>query len=417
VIVVKLENLAVATSGLLIFALIFALVIGYSGIVSGVGLVGSQSVPASGVIDYTQQNTTAGWLHTDGNKIYNSAGQVVALTGSCTAGLQGDYGVYWDSNPAQMHQLYDALEYYNASSVRIAINYQMMWASTHGGSHGYAAYMTTLDSIASYCETHNLWIIWDFHADYYNGQFYGNGGGTWIGPLQNDTWKNDKISQIQWFAKHFENYTSVIGIEILNEPSGFPGWDNPTDPTRKAYFDSYSTWCYNMAHAIHTVDSITAHYLVFVNEFQGSTTLHDWTDNGNKLLSEPNIVYVYHWYSWHFGKVTFDNEYAAGNYAEAKTDMQTYFQNRFWYLSSNYNVPIWFGEFGFWDGDDGGRPYEDQLIKDILQVHNDRGLSWSIWCWYVGLGESLIVSSTASPLSMTNWRGQIAVQYFEGASG
>jgi hypothetical protein len=427
---VKLRNLVIAGGKLFALALTLILVINCSGIVSAVGLGSSKSISSSGMIFYTPQNTTLGWLHTVGNKIENSAGQVVELTGACTEGLQGDYGVYWDNGGAQTHQLYDTLHYYNANTVRVAINIQMAWASQNAlgsATHGYSQYWTTLIDIANYCGNHSLWVIWDFHDDYYNGTFYGCGGADWN--FNDNTWKT-RVQNIEaWFAKQMENYTSVIGIEIVNEPSTNPVYEQPSNPAEISAFNTLASWEYNVAHAIHTADgSRTAHYLVFIDGEEDSTTFADWTANGNKFLNsgywgtpEPNIVYVYHWYGWEFGFWTpWVAEYAAGNYAQAKTDMTTFYQNRFWYVSTTYNEPIWYGEFGFaavntYNGTTIQQPQLDQLIKDICAIHNAQGISWSIFVMHTTPAESIINSFTASPTSMFNFKGQDAAPYFVGA--
>jgi hypothetical protein len=397
---------------------------------------GNNTVPATAILSNQTYQTTStsysGWLHTSGNKILNSQGQTIILTGSCTMGLQGNYGVLWDAAySAQTMQLYDTLAYYGANSIRVAINYEMFWESLQSGDTGgyytYSGYLATMNSIVNYCQQKNLYIIWDFHDDYINGTFYGNGGSNF--PIASSSWQSRTITIATALAKRYENYTSVIGIEPLNEPNTNPVYEQPTNPSEIAAFNTLATWLYNIAHAIHTADSRTTHYLVFVDGEEDSTTFADWTANGNKFFNnaaywgtaEPNIVYVYHWYGWEFGFWTsWVAEYAAGNYAQAKTDMTTFYQKRFWYITNaTYNEPSWYGEFGFkvvntYNGTTIQEPQLDQMIKDICSIHDAAGISWNIFVMHTSPPESIINSFTATPTTMFNFKGQDAAPYFLG---
>jgi hypothetical protein len=295
-----------------------------------------------------------------------------------------------------------------------------MWESNHGGPISDPVYMQTLDSIAAYCASHGLWVIWDFHEDRYpNVNSYmgcdqSNYDSLFVSAINNATYMNQKKTQLQWFAKHFENYTSVIGIEIWNEPPCPYGWDAYSRSDRQAYMTQWSNFAQNLAHAIHTTDTICQHYLVFVDSIQSGTTNVDWTYNGNKLLTEPNVVYTYHYYNWHFGATDqFVIDYANGNYAQGRTDMISRYQQRFWDLRDNYNVPLWYGEFGFWDSDVGGGTDLQQLIKDNLQIHNEEGISWGFWGCHTSLGETIIkqYTYTHSPSEIFNWKGLLMANY------
>jgi hypothetical protein len=270
-----------------------------------------------------------------------------------------------------------------------------------------------LDSIADYCQSHGLWIIWDFHADYVNGKYEEVGSSDWASVMApaigNSTYVAEKETQLKWFAQRYEDNTAVIGIEILNEPPTIGGWDSYTNPTRIAYMNQYVTFCDRLAKAIHSVNQ---HYLVFVDAIQVGTTLRDWTANGNKLLNEPNIVYTYHYYNWHFGATDdFVVSYTAGNYALGKTQMEAKYYQRFWFLAEEYNVPIWYGEFGFWDTDVGGGANLQQLIRDQHQIYIDRGYSINQWGCHTAMGESIVSRYTGTPDQIFNWKGKIWEEY------
>lgn len=431
VIVAKLKNLVVAGDRLFILALTFVLVISYSGIVSAVGLKGPQKISSNGIISYTPHDNTTSWLHTDGKYIKDGQGNIVRLKGTATIGMQNVWGtppraIRWNTD-AQTADLYNAIASSGANTVRVAINYRLMYDSFIGaGSYNYPDYASTLDSIVNFCQSKNLRVIWDFHADYWNGVWQEMSQSTWATYCDNlitsEAAIQEKITQITEIATRYRNTPTVIGIELINEPTGQgTGWDTYSSATRQAFVDKYSNYCGRLARAVHAVQP---NLLVFVDApCQGATTLVDLTydrgDGKNRLIKaadgvslETNIVYAYHYYNWHFGAGdSFVKSYAAGNYALGKTQMEAKYYERFWHLAEEYNVPIWYGEFGFWDTDVGGGANLEQLIRDIHQVHIDRGYSVNHWGCHTAMGESIVKQYTGTPNQIFNWKGLLWAEY------
>ena len=205
-----------------------------------------------------------------------------------------------------------------------------------------------LDWFVKNCEKYHLFVILDLHGAYgsQNGRHHSGdtaSGGDLFGNKQNEA-----LTAALWktVAAHFKDNRFVAGYDLLNEPEGKP--DGLTAQTQWDYYDT-------LYREIRTVDS---NHLLFLESCWDADHMPDPHAYGWK-----NVVYEYHYYNW-------DN----GNDLKS---MKSYFRYKatleFTRNTLKYKVPVFIGEFTFFDNPDCWR-----YGLDFFEKHE---MSWAMWTY------------------------------------
>lgn len=304
-----------------------------------------------------------GFLRTSGKKIVDANGAEVYLTGFGLGGwlVPEGYMIGTSSfaNPAwqfrkkieeligvestnQFFQLYrknyvqkkdiQKMKEWGFNSVRLPMHYNLFTPKDLPGvwiEEGFAI----IDSLLSWCEENQMYIILDLHAAP-GGQ--SDEGISDYNPAEPSLWQSETNKQRTielWrrIAERYSNKTWIAGYDLLNEPK----WDLGTNnvPLRELYIA--------ITNAIRQVD--TNHILFiegnwYATDFSGLTP--PW-DN--------NMAYSFHKY-----------------WSDVNTNSINYLLN----IRNTYNVPLWMGESG---------ENSNSWFTDFIELLKNQNIGWAWW--------------------------------------
>ncbi len=183
------------------------------------------------------------WLHTDGNLIKDSSGNIVHLTGINwfgfeTDGANGFYGL----DKCNLEDSLDLMAKRGFNLMRIPISAEIIedWGN---GVYVNTSFVSTLenpcldglnslqilDRTVDYCKRIGMKIMFDMHGstkDSYQENLWYN----------KDMSMEDFIASWKWLAERYKNDDTVIAMDLKNEPhgkfsgSGIAKWDDSSDP-------------------------------------------------------------------------------------------------------------------------------------------------------------------------------------------
>ncbi|HEY9524863.1 MAG TPA: cellulase family glycosylhydrolase [Thermopolyspora sp.] len=344
--------------------------------------------------------TGTGYLHTNGNKIVDSTGATVRLTGINWFGMETDNKTFhglWSSNPWKSQLDLMASLGYNtirvpfsddalkpdaeANSINTFVNPDLVGLSP----------MQILDKVVDYAGTKGMRIILDRHRPTSAGQT-----ALWYtSAVPESTWINDWKS----LAQHYAGNTTVIGADLHNEPHA-----DGTDPNGTGSCwgcgDTARDWLLAAERAGNAILSVQPNWLIFVEGVScpsgGNANVWDdipddpcgwWGGNLSKVRDYPvrlnvanRLVYSPH-------------EYATSVFHQTWFDDPTYPANMpaiwdsFWgYIYKENIAPIMIGEFGTTLASDIDKTWLQELLKYTGSGVN--GMSFTYWSWNPNSGDT-----------------------------
>ena len=207
---------------------------------------------------------------------------------------------------------------------------------------------TRLDWFVQQCERNKLYCILDLHGAFgsQNGRHHSGDTATGGDLFGNEENERKTIKLWKAVAEHFKDNVWIAGYDLLNEPEG-----HPDGLTGQAQWDFYD----RLYREIRTADT---NHLLFLEAC--------WDVNhmpNPKDYAWENVAYEYHYYNW-------DN----GNDIKS---MKSYFRYKakmeFWYNTLKYRVPVFIGEFTFFDN-----PHCWHYGLEFFEKH---GMSWAMWSY------------------------------------
>lgn len=205
-----------------------------------------------------------------------------------------------------------------------------------------------LDWFVKNCEKYHLFVILDLHGAYGSQNGRHHSGDTATGGDLFGNKQNEALTVALWktVAAHFKDNRFVAGYDLLNEPEG-----KPDGLTAETQWDFYDT----LYRQIRTVDT---KHLLFLESCWDADHMPDPHDYGWE-----NVVYEYHYYNW-------DN----GNDLKS---MKSYFRYKakleFTRNTLKYRVPVFIGEFTFFDNPD--------CWRYGLEFFKKHEMSWAMWTY------------------------------------
>ncbi|MAQ76296.1 MAG: hypothetical protein CL613_08200 [Aquimarina sp.] len=298
-----------------------------------------------------QQN----FLSVSGNKLIDSRGQEVRLTGLNWFGFETSvytvHGIWTRDTKSVLEQIKDL----GFNTIRIPWCNEMLnpEASITIPSYGSDAYtgvspmneeeskltkpIELLDVIVKWCQENDLKIILDNHSRAADGYLV---EGLWYtDAYPEERWINDW----KFMADRYKNYSAVVGMDLNNEPhSATWGANNVTTDWNKA-----AERCGN---AILEINPNVLIIVEGVGEFQGDSYWWGGQLKGAAqypvVLSDPSkLMYSAHEYG---PEVAQQDWFTASDFPD---NMPGIWQENFHYLYENETSPIFVGEFGIKDQD------------------------------------------------------------------
>ncbi|WFE39054.1 cellulase family glycosylhydrolase [Micromonospora sp. WMMD998] len=346
--------------------------------------------------------TGTGYLHTSGNKIVDSTGATVRLTGINWFGMETDNKTFhglWSSNPWR-GQL-DTMARLGYNTLRIPYsNDSVKPGATATGINDFVnpdliglSPLQILDKVIDYAGSKGMRVILDRHRPTSAGQsplWYTSG-------VSEATWINDWKTMAQRYA----NNPTVIGADLHNEPHA-EGTNPAATGACWGCGDTTRDWRLAAERAGNAILGVQPNWLIFVEGVScpsgGLSNVWDndpsndedcgwWGGNLSKAGQFPvrlnvanRLVYSPH-------------EYATSVYRQAWFDDPSYPANmpaiwdHYWgYLYKQNIAPIMMGEFGTTLQDP-----KDKIWLENLMAYTGtgvNGMSFTYWSWNPNSGDT-----------------------------
>ncbi|MFG1672566.1 cellulase family glycosylhydrolase [Micromonospora sp. NPDC049282] len=376
------------------------------------GALTALATAAAGILVATAVSTTpaaaaaggtgTGYLHTSGNKIVDSTGATVRLTGINWFGMETDNKTFhglWSSNPWR-GQL-DTMARLGYNTLRIPYsNDSIKPGATATGINDFVnpdliglSPLQILDKVIDYAGSKGMRVILDRHRPTSAGQsplWYTSG-------VSEATWINDWKTM----AQRYGNNPTVIGADLHNEPHA-EGTNPAATGACWGCGDTARDWRLAAERAGNAILGVQPNWLIFVEGVScpsgGLSNVWDndpsndedcgwWGGNLSKAGQFPvrlnvanRLVYSPH-------------EYATSVYRQAWFDDPSYPANmpaiwdRYWgYLYKQNIAPIMMGEFGTTLQDP-----KDKIWLENLMAYTGtgvNGMSFTYWSWNPNSGDT-----------------------------
>ncbi|NES12847.1 MULTISPECIES: cellulase family glycosylhydrolase [Micromonospora] len=346
--------------------------------------------------------TGTGYLHTSGNKIVDSTGATVRLTGINWFGMETDNKTFhglWSSNPWRS-QL-DTMARLGYNTLRIPwSNDAVKPGATATGINDFVnpdlvglSPLQILDKVIDYAGSKGMRVILDRHRPTAAGQ----------SPL----WYTSTVSEATWIAdwkmmaQRYANNPTVIGADLHNEPHA-EGTNPAATGACWGCGDTTRDWRLAAERAGNAILGVQPNWLIFVEGVScpsgGLSNVWDndpsndedcgwWGGNLSKAGQFPvrlnvanRLVYSPH-------------EYATSVYHQAWFDDPTYPANmpaiwdKYWgYLYKQNIAPIMMGEFGTTLQD----PKDKIWLQNLMAYTGTgvNGMSFTYWSWNPNSGDT-----------------------------
>jgi endoglucanase len=366
-----------------------------AGVLTAAVLAASPASAATG-------GTGTGYLHTSGNKIIDSTGATVRLTGINWFGMETDNKTFhglWSSNPWRS-QL-DTMARLGYNTLRIPFSDDALKAgATASGINDYInpdlvglSPLAILDKVVGYAGTKGMRVILDRHRPTAAGQT-----ALWYtAAVPESTW----ISDWQSLARRYAGNTTVIGADLHNEPHA-EGTNPAATGACWGCGDTARDWRLAAERAGNAILSVQPNWLIFVegvscpsgglsNVWDGDTSNDEdcgwWGGNLSKAGAFPVRLSV-------ANRVVYSpHEYATSVYHQSWFDDPSYPANmpaiwdKYWgYLYKQNIAPIMMGEFGTTLQSDVDKVWLQNLLAYTGTGVN--GMSFTYWSWNPNSGDT-----------------------------
>ena len=205
-----------------------------------------------------------------------------------------------------------------------------------------------LDWFVENCEKNGLFVVLDLHGAYGSQNGKHHSGDTTTGGDLFGNEENERLTVQLWraVAAHYADNRWVAGYDLLNEPEGTPG-----GLTTSLQWDFYDR-------LYREIRAIDGNHLIFMEACWEVEQMPD-----PKRYGWENVAYEYHYYNWGGG----NDLTSTKKFLREKSKME------FRYNTLDYKVPVFIGEFTFFDNLD--------CWKYGLDFFKNHNMSWAIWTY------------------------------------
>jgi endoglucanase len=350
--------------------------------------------------------TGTGYLHTNGNKIVDSTGATVRLTGLNWFGMETDNHTFhglWAGRPATWTEQLDhmaALGFntirvpYTGDSLRTGAQATSINSDTNPDLLGLSP-LLVLDKIVGYAGTKGMRIVLDRHRPSAAGQT-----ALWYTPAVTEA---SEIADWQSLAQRYANNPTVIGADLFNEPHA-EGTDPQATGSCWGCGDTNRDWRLAAERIGNAVLATNPNWLIFVEGVSCPTT----GGTPNVWDSIPDDPMECDWWGGNLAKagqfpvrlnVANRLVYSPHDYGISVYDRQPWFRDpafpanlpgvwdHFWgYLYRQNIAPIMVGEFG----STLANPLDSQWMTALMSYLGSgiNGMSFTYWSWNPDSGDT-----------------------------
>ncbi|MDG4833380.1 cellulase family glycosylhydrolase [Solwaraspora sp. WMMD1047] len=351
-----------------------------------------------------QAAPTSDWLHTDGNRIVDEAGNQVWLTGANWFGFNATERVFHGLWAANIETVTRQLAERGINLVRVPVSTQLLleWKAGQTVSPNVNLAVNpelsgmnnlqVFDHWLQLCERYGLKVMLDVHSAEADNS----------GHVYPVWWKGAITSELfyqgwEWVTTRYRTNDTIVAMDIKNEPHGTPNdqqrakWDSSTDQD-------------NFKHACETAGrrilAINPNLLILCEGIEvypraGAT----WNSPNTNPDRSPN--YHYNWwggnlrgvaehpvnlganqdqlvYSPHdYGPLVFEQPWFQGEFDKASLTDDVWRPN--WlYIHENDTAPLLIGEWGGRYGQDARQDKWLHALRDLMIEHGIHHTFWSL---------------------------------------
>jgi endoglucanase len=375
-----------------LLAVATALTLGAAGIVAAVGMTGTASAATGG--------TGTGYLSTNGSQIVDATGAPVRLTGLNWFGMETDnktfHGLWasvsWRSMMDHMAQLgYNTIRVpYSDDDFKSGAQATSINTATNPDLIGLTP-LQILDKVVDYAGQKGMRIFLDRHRPTTAGQT-----ALWYtSAVPESTW----IANLQMLATHYKGNSTVVGIDLHNEPHADGTEPNSTGACWGCG-DTARDWRLAAERGGNAVLSANPDLLVIVEGVScpsgGNANVWDnipdepggwWGGNLSKAGTYPvrlnragKLVYSAHEYGISvYHQPWFDD-------ASFPNNLPAIWDSMWGYLDKQNIAPVLVGEFGSTLAD----PKDTQWLTKLMQYMGTgtSGMDFTYWSWNPDSGDT-----------------------------
>ena len=351
--------------------------------------------------------STDDWLSVEKNKIVDSKGNEVWLTGCNWFGYNTGTNIFDGLWNADLNTSINAIADHGFNLIRIPISTELVnqWedgeypeANFNQATNSYLVGMNSLEIfnyVIGQCRANGIKIMIDFHCATTNASGHNY-------PM----WYDEKISEkdyiraLEWIASTYKNDDTIIAIDLENEPHG-----KPNESPRAKWDDSKDedNWKYIAEKAGLAVLDKNPNLLVMVEGIECYPV--DTKKNGN-FKSQDKADYYFNWwggnlrgvadnpvdlgkynnklvYSPHdYGPTVYEQPWFEGGYTFDSLMEDCWYDNWF-YIYDQKKAPLLIGEWGGFMKEPNltWMTYCRQLIKENKLHH-------TFWCFNANSGDT-----------------------------
>ncbi|UOE22095.1 cellulase family glycosylhydrolase [Thermobifida halotolerans] len=314
------------------------------------------------------------WLHTDGNRIVDAAGNEVWLTGANWFGFNTSERVFHGLWAANIEDVTRAMAERGINIVRVPVSTQLLleWRDGQAAPSGVNEYVNpeltgmsnleVFDYWLQLCEKYGLKVMLDVHSAEAD-----NSGHVYPVWYKGDITTEDLYVAWEWITERYRNNDTIVAADIKNEPHGKADedprakWDGSTD------VDNFKHVCETAGNRILAINPnmliLCEGIEVYPEDGQNwsSTDSRDyhstwWGGNLRGVADHPvdlgahqdQLVYSPHDY----GPSVFQQEWFEGEWNK-QTLTEDVWRPNWLYIHEDDTAPLLIGEWGgFLDGGD-----------------------------------------------------------------
>ena len=349
---------------------------------------------------YAQNDCPGNWLSTQGNKLIDSAGNEVILSGVNWFGfetqLSSFHGIWSRDHKSVLQQIKDL----GFNSIRVPWHNRMLEpeATINISSYGtdpvsgvspmnvkestFTKPIQLMDELVQWCQDNDIKIILDCHSR--NPDAY----------LEEKRWYTNDFSEERWIedwvflANRYKNYDAVIAMDINNEPNG--RIDNP-DGARWGTNDPVNDWRLAAQKCGNAILKVNPNVLIMVEGIEaytkpdGTQTSYWWGGNlqGARdfpvVLDKPSkLMYSPHEY----GPTVFNQTWFDA--PDFPQNMPGIWEEQFNFLNTNGTSPLFVGELGI--KTQGGK--DEIWFTKFIDFIAEKKLHYTFWALNPNSGDT-----------------------------
>ncbi|MGN0621478.1 MAG: cellulase family glycosylhydrolase [Porcipelethomonas sp.] len=377
-----------------------------SGQQGGSSTSGGEAIVNTGAKEVSEPSSDD-WLSVKGNKIVDSSGKEVWLTGCNWFGYNTGTNCFDGMWACDLNSSLSSIADHGFNLLRIPISTELInnWedgvypeANYNNATNSYLEGMNSLeifDYVIGQCRANGIKIMIDIHCAVTDSM--GHMKPLWT---DGDVSEQDYLDGLAWMAERYKNDDTIIAYDLENEPHGKQNesprakWDNSKDP---------DNWKYIAEKAADSVLSKNPNVLVMVEGIEIYPV--DIKKNGN-FSSQNEDDYYFNWwggnlrgvadnpvdlgkyqnklvYSPHdYGPAVYEQPWFEGGYTFDSLYEDCWYDNWF-YIQDKNIAPLLIGEWG-------GYMTEPNVtwMTYLRQLISENKINHTFWCFNANSGDT-----------------------------